>query len=120
MIICRRPSPQKYCQFCGKPATKLCDYPVANDKTCDVPMCNDCAKNIGIEKDYCPAHYSRYLSEKSGNVTRTESRQPATWKQIDFIKSLCRQTGYDPDNYNFAAMTKEEASEIISEMLKDA
>ena len=43
----------------------------------------------------------------------------ATAKQIEFIKSLCAQTGYDPDEYNFATMTKEEASEIISELLKD-
>lgn len=44
----------------------------------------------------------------------------ATPKQIDFIKSLCAQTGHDPDEYNFATMTKNEASEIISEMLKEA
>jgi len=43
----------------------------------------------------------------------------ATPKQIEFIKSLCAKTGYDPDNYNFATMTKNEASEIISEMLKE-
>ena len=41
-------------------------------------------------------------------------------KQIEFIKYLCAKTGYDPDNYNFATMTKEEASEIISEMLKES
>lgn len=44
----------------------------------------------------------------------------ATPAQIEFIKSLCRKTGYDPDEYNFATMTKAEASEIISEMLKEA
>lgn len=43
----------------------------------------------------------------------------ATPKQIEFIKSLCAQTGYDPDEHNFATMTKDEASEIISEMLKE-
>ena len=44
----------------------------------------------------------------------------ATPKQIDFIKTLCEKTGYDPDEYNFATMTKDEASEIIREMLKEA
>ena len=44
----------------------------------------------------------------------------ATAKQIEFIKSLCARTGYDPDNYNFATMTKNEASEIISEMKKES
>lgn len=43
----------------------------------------------------------------------------ASFKQIEFIKSLCAKTGYDSDNYNFATMTKEEASEIINEMLKE-
>ena len=43
----------------------------------------------------------------------------ATSAQIDFIKSLCQQTGYDPDEYNFATMTQEDASEIIGEMLKE-
>jgi len=44
----------------------------------------------------------------------------ATFAQIEFIKSLCAQTGYDSDEYNFATMTKSEASEIITEMLKEA
>ena len=43
----------------------------------------------------------------------------ASFKQIEFIKSLCQQLGYDPDDYNFATMTMGEASEIISEMLKE-
>lgn len=43
-----------------------------------------------------------------------------TPKQIDYIKSLCEKTGYDPDEYNFATMTKKQAQEIISEMLKEA
>ena len=43
----------------------------------------------------------------------------ATPKEIEFIKSLCAKTGYDPDNYNFATMTKDEVSEIISELLKE-
>ena len=31
----------------------------------------------------------------------------ATAKQIEFIKSLCAQTGYDPDEYNFATHDRE-------------
>ena len=37
----------------------------------------------------------------------------ATFKQIEYIKILCERTGNDPDDYNFAKMTKREASEII-------
>ena len=51
---------------------------------------------------------------------RRGKKMLATPKQIDYIKSLCAKTGYDPDEYNFATMTKEQASEIISEMLKEA
>ena len=43
----------------------------------------------------------------------------ATPAQINYIKILCEKTGYDPDEYNFATMTKAEASEIIDEMLKE-
>ena len=46
--------------------------------------------------------------------------ESATFAQIEYIKSLCRKTGYDPDEYNFATLTKTEASEIITEMLKEA
>ena len=53
-------------------------------------------------------------------VGTRRQKMNATAKQIDYIKSLCQQTGYDPDEYNFATMTKDEASEIISEMLKEA
>lgn len=44
----------------------------------------------------------------------------ATFKQINLIKNLCRQLDYDADDYNFAVMTKTQASEIITEMLKEA
>ena len=43
----------------------------------------------------------------------------ASPRQIAFIKDLCRKTGYDSDEYNFATMTKEQASEIITELLKE-
>ena len=44
----------------------------------------------------------------------------ATEKQKSTITKLCSQTGYDPDDYDFARMTKDQASEIISEMLREA
>lgn len=58
--------------------------------------------------------------QPSASESRGEGlRMNASFKQIEFIKSLCAKTGYDSDNYNFATMTKEEASEIINEMLKE-
>jgi hypothetical protein len=57
-IVCglrRRALPR--CKFCGQgEATKLCDFPMGNGKTCDVPMCDGCAKVMGFDRDYCPAH----------------------------------------------------------------
>ena len=120
MIMCSRgPTRNKPCVICGNPSTKLCDYPVANDKTCDAPICDSCAESISTNVDYCPVHAARHKREKTGGVVRIESKQMATRKQVDFIKSLCQQTVYDADEYNFATMTKAEATEIISEMLKD-
>lgn len=43
----------------------------------------------------------------------------ATLAQIDYIKILCEKTGHDPDDYNFAEMTKGESSEIISYLRGD-
>lgn len=37
----------------------------------------------------------------------------ATAKQKEYIKSLCEQTYTDPDKFNFATMTKTDASKII-------
>ena len=37
----------------------------------------------------------------------------ATHNQKEYIKTLCEKTGNDPDDYNFAEMTKREASDII-------
>jgi hypothetical protein len=50
------------CRWCGDPSTKLCDFvisppeQVTHKKTCDAPMCNAHAKNVGQDKDFCPAH----------------------------------------------------------------
>jgi len=57
---------KEQCRFCGRPATKLCDYPVGEwvsphmvkeygkRMTCDAKMCDRCATNLGYEMDFCP------------------------------------------------------------------
>ena len=45
--------------------------------------------------------------------------EPATPAQINYIKNLCATLGEDPDDYNFAEMTKAEASEIIGYLRGD-
>ncbi len=63
-IICSRGNTPKCCVVCGKPADKLCDYPLDNDKTCDTPMCSKHAFKpringeylYGADKDFCPEH----------------------------------------------------------------
>lgn len=40
----------------------------------------------------------------------------ATFKQIEYIKGLCEASGTDPDEYNFAKMTKAEASKAIERL----
>lgn len=63
-IVCsrghRRPKP---CVQCGKPSTKLCDFPLKGKKagaTCSRPICDACARNMGASDkdtiDYCPTH----------------------------------------------------------------
>ena len=55
-IVCSRPA-WKLCQveFCGRKQEALCDFPVA-DGTCDFRLCYKHRKNVGPNKDYCPAH----------------------------------------------------------------
>mgnify|MGYP001576472413 FL=1 len=43
------------CRWCGKPSTKLCDWPLPKG-TCDAPMCDGHATAIGWNKDHCPEH----------------------------------------------------------------
>jgi hypothetical protein len=59
-ILCgrgqRKPAP---CKFCGRPQTKLCDFPVTRHRssTCDAPCCNNHAKSVGLNLDYCLTHW---------------------------------------------------------------
>jgi len=49
----------KPCVGCGRPSDLLCDYPLhgeKNGKTCDKPICRRCAKHVGHNRDFCPAH----------------------------------------------------------------
>ena len=58
-IICSRGSRAPKCEWCHRTSTKLCDYPVAGEKTgttCDAPMCDRHATNVGPNRDYCPPH----------------------------------------------------------------
>ena len=57
--ICCGRGPALFCCFCHeRAATKLCDYPVPENKsaTCDAPICNHCTTRVGPNRDYCPAH----------------------------------------------------------------
>jgi hypothetical protein len=58
-IICgvRRPKSKPcWVSHCGKPNTKLCDWPVGDGKTCDAPICDKHATNVGPDRDVCPLH----------------------------------------------------------------
>lgn len=70
MIVCHSgKDPRTKCVVCGvKGADRLCDYPVAGDKTCDRPLCRRCAmrpapvfgKPETADIDYCPEHMVMY------------------------------------------------------------
>jgi len=58
---CSRGFQAKKCVECGKPAGKLCDYPLQGNiarKTCDRPLCSRCAVKVPgkLNNDYCHAH----------------------------------------------------------------
>lgn len=62
-IVCRkRESPR--CYSCGKPSTKLCDFPTgAGLGTCDAQICDRCAVRVAPNTDYCPKHQDRMMGK---------------------------------------------------------
>jgi len=67
-IICKRGQRQASCRVpqCGRPAPKLCDWPIGHNKTCDMPLCVGHAHGVGPDRDYCPAHFA--LSRKAVEI----------------------------------------------------
>lgn len=67
-IVCGLPKP-KACIHCGKPSSKLCDFPLTGAKvgsTCDRPLCIRCATHVDPDTDYCQQH-ARIVKEQSLN-----------------------------------------------------
>lgn len=65
---------RKPCAECGVMPSKLCDYPIGNERTCDRLLCEDCAVKIQGDIDYCPSHatewgkvYHLQFKEKDGS-----------------------------------------------------
>lgn len=68
-IVCTRgpKSRPKPCEFCNRPSTQLCDFPVETfvghdgkkhaAKTCDKRLCGVCARRGKSGRDYCPSHF---------------------------------------------------------------
>jgi hypothetical protein len=59
-IVCTRGrSGKKPCSSCGRPAGRLCDYPVTrglHKATCDRPICTRCTTSISGDRDLCRPH----------------------------------------------------------------
>jgi hypothetical protein len=58
-IICRGHSSGKRARCgvgsCGRPHTRLCDFPTRSGRTCDVKLCDLHTSRDG-ERDFCPFH----------------------------------------------------------------
>lgn len=66
-IFCSRGERTKPCHYCGRPSTKLCDYPLCGPKagkTCDLPMCAACATREPPDKDWCKSHAALIMKER--------------------------------------------------------
>ncbi len=69
-IVCSRGRQSRKLCSCGRPATLLCDWPLAGPKagkTCDRPICTRCASHVGPDRDYCQAHAR--LHQEASNAT---------------------------------------------------
>lgn len=67
-IVCTR-EPRQRCHQCGKPAVKLCDYPVSTHAsgTCDRPCCAMHAESQEGDVDYCLAH-ANWAAKQKGTL----------------------------------------------------
>jgi hypothetical protein len=65
VFMCTR-GRSKPCATCGRPSTKLCDFPLGNGKTCDAAICDGCATGVGMGLDYCPKH--KDMQPPQGNL----------------------------------------------------
>lgn len=69
-ITCSRTS-QRRCVTCGRPSTKLCDYPIIRNEgeaTCDNPCCDTCSVRVGPNRDHCLKHGSGTDSAHKGKA----------------------------------------------------
>jgi len=79
-VVCSRRSSRAPCRWCGRPHTKLCDFPLSGAKagrTCNTPMCDRCATPIkrlfgGPDLDYCPPH-ARYSETLKTEKEKTDA-----------------------------------------------
>lgn len=77
VVACSRGRQVKRCKNCGRPLTKLCDYPLRGEKkgqTCDAPLCNACAVSQGENVDYCPPHARLVEKEEQDSRRRWRKR----------------------------------------------
>ena len=66
VIICSRNERSKPCVSCGRPSSKLCDYPLrgANvGQTCDRAICVKCTVHQEPDFDFCPTHAAMLTPE---------------------------------------------------------
>lgn len=77
---------RKFCG-CGRPATRLCDYPLRgpkSGKTCDAPLCERCAIAVGADQDFCQPHARAQglTSTRLAPVPKTFVPEPKTLAEV--------------------------------------
>lgn len=55
-FICSRGGRADRCAYCGRLASKLCDFKVAPGKTCDARICGQCSVHTELDHDVCRIH----------------------------------------------------------------
>lgn len=66
------------CRICGHLSTKLCDFPVGDDKTCDSALCEQHSLSRSGDLDYCPEHEKDFKNY--------------SWADLFYLQS-CEQDG---------------------------
>ena len=81
-IVCSRGGRPIRCTKCGRPANRLCDWPVLPGKTCDKGICASCSYQPELGTDYCPDHAAAHA--RAGG---------ACWRRRRLVSSVAGAAG---------------------------
>ena len=87
-------------------------------ETSAIGRCLASAGYLGSEFASADEVATAIKNQDNSPIKQTDSGELASTPQINYIKKLCKERGISEDKYKFETMTKNEASDIIQEVME--